>query len=83
VANKKIGGVPLIVILGAYSVILLILLFVAALLNPAIAGPFGVVTIGTIIAPFVLGVVVYSAMKAYHSAKGVNISLAYKEIPPE
>jgi len=40
-------------------------------------------TVAFVVGTFVLGAVVYYASKAYHARKGVDISLAYKEIPPE
>ncbi len=36
-----------------------------------------------VIGSFVAGLVIYLASKAYHKKKGIDISLAYKEIPPE
>lgn len=36
-----------------------------------------------IVATFVAGVVIYLISKSYYSRKGVDISLAFKEIPPE
>ncbi|MDA4129520.1 MAG: APC family permease [Thaumarchaeota archaeon] len=38
---------------------------------------------GYVIVSFVLGAVIYLASKRYHAARGIDISLAYKEIPPE
>jgi amino acid transporter len=38
---------------------------------------------GYVAASFVAGLVIYSASKAYHKKRGVDIELAYKEIPPE
>ncbi len=38
---------------------------------------------GYVIASFVIGAVIYLASKRYHAARGIDISLAYKEIPPE
>lgn len=34
-------------------------------------------------ATFVIGVLIYLASKSYYGRKGIDISLAYKEIPPE
>jgi amino acid transporter len=36
-----------------------------------------------VVVSFVLGAVIYAASKSYHKSKGVDITLAYKEIPPE
>jgi amino acid transporter len=38
---------------------------------------------GYVVGSFVLGAVIYLASKRYHAARGIDISLAYKEIPPE
>ncbi len=38
---------------------------------------------GYVIVSFVLGAVIYLTSKRYHAARGIDISLAYKEIPPE
>jgi amino acid transporter len=38
---------------------------------------------GYVIASFIAGAVIYLASKRYHAARGIDISLAYKEIPPE
>ena len=32
---------------------------------------------------FIIGAVIYLASKSYHKSKGIDITLAYKEIPPE
>ncbi|MDG6907806.1 MAG: APC family permease [Nitrososphaerota archaeon] len=38
---------------------------------------------GYIAATFVVGVVIYAISKKFHARKGIDISLAFKEIPPE
>jgi amino acid transporter len=38
---------------------------------------------GYVVASFVIGAIIYLASKSYHKSKGVDITLAYKEIPPE
>jgi amino acid transporter len=40
-------------------------------------------TVYFVVGTFILGAIVYAASRAYHKARGVDISLAYKEIPPE
>lgn len=40
-------------------------------------------TVYFVIGTFILGAIIYAASRAYHKARGVDISLAYKEIPPE
>jgi amino acid transporter len=36
-----------------------------------------------VVSSFIAGVVIYLASKAYHKSKGIDITLAYREIPPE
>ncbi|HZW55990.1 MAG TPA: APC family permease [Nitrososphaerales archaeon] len=38
---------------------------------------------GYIIATFVVGIVIYAASKTSHARKGIDISMAFREIPPE
>jgi len=40
-------------------------------------------TVYFVVGTFILGAVLYAGSYYYHKSKGVNISLAYKEIPPE
>jgi amino acid transporter len=40
-------------------------------------------TVYFVVGTFILGAIIYAASRAYHKARGVDISLAYKEIPPE
>ena len=83
----KIGGVPLLSIGGA--ALLLIWGFgLFSLLNPTIpytylgsALPFA---LGTTVVLIILGLVIFEASRRYHMKKDAfDITLAYKEIPPE
>ena len=40
-------------------------------------------TVYFVVGTFILGAVIYAASRAYHKSRGIDISLAYKEIPPE
>jgi len=81
--KKKFAGIPLLALLGAYTVIFIVALFLLSLFNPAIIGPFGSATGGTALALLIIGAATYFVMKAYYASKGLDISLAYKELPPE
>jgi hypothetical protein len=48
-----------------------------------VIGPFGTATGGTAIALVIIGAAIYFIMKAYYATKGLDVSLAFKEIPPE
>ena len=89
IVKKKIAGIPLISILGAYSVVLNIALLVLCLANPFIIGdinPFsggGLFNWATVIAMGLAGVVLLYATRAYYKSKGIPVELIFKEIPPE
>jgi amino acid transporter len=83
IARKKIAGIPVIAIAGAYDVILVFSLFLMCLYNPTASGPLGIGTMASLLAVFILGVLVFYGMKTYHARQGLDIMLAFKEIPPE
>jgi len=81
-SKMKIGGVPLISILGVISAIAS-LVVVYALVAPAIGGPFLATFIEGVIPTFVIGVVVYMVAWAVRRRQGINIDLLQAELPPE
>ena len=79
--KAKVGGVPVITLLGLYSTCVCVFLLYASLLNPYVGGapqsyPF---TVGLL----VLGVGIYYLAKWYRGKQGVDLSLAFKGLPPE
>jgi hypothetical protein len=50
--------------------------------NPTVWG-LQPLTYGYIVFSFILGAAIYLGSKAYHKSRGVDISIAYKELPPE
>lgn len=83
IAKKKIAGIPLIAILGGYSVVFVLSLIALAIFNPIIIGPLGAVTDVTTILAIAVALIAYFGMKSYNKARGLDVSLAFKEIPPE
>ncbi|MDA4136587.1 MAG: amino acid permease [Thaumarchaeota archaeon] len=83
IVRKKVAGIPVVSILGAYSLVFTAYLFYALVTTPAIGGPLGNDTELTIVVAFVLGLLTYFTMKAYHKRHGLDITLAFKELPPE
>ena len=59
--------------------------YFASLSNPNIPNTWGgnPIAYGYVIASFIAGAAIYLASKRYHASRGIDISLAYKEIPPE
>jgi amino acid transporter len=79
--RKKIVGVPLVSIIGALAAISFAYLGYIAYTNPLITSP----TLGGlgIAACIIIGCfVVYFASLAYHKAHGLDIGMAFKELPP-
>ena len=82
-AKKKYGGIPLITILGALSLVISVYV-VYALVSPAIGGPtFESVLVDGIIPTFALGVVIYVIAYAARRGQHIDLNLISKEIPPE
>jgi basic amino acid/polyamine antiporter, APA family len=81
--KRRVGGIPLISILGVYSIILMGYLLITSLQNPAAIGAFGYGTGIPTVGAFVLGAASYIAMRTYYKNKGLDIGLAFREIPPE
>jgi len=82
-ARYKLGNIPAISLLGAANLIFFGFLDYFSLLNPAVSGPDWTRSIGTLIGIFLLGVVSYFLVTRYYHSKGIDVSLAFKEIPPE
>ena len=81
--NRKIGGVPVIAIIGALNLILFSVLAVFALTYPSLSGPVGTLAFVTMGSVFLLGIVMFFVTKLYYKRQGIDTSLAFKEIPPE
>ena len=81
--KRKVMGIPVVALLGAYAVILMFVMFAIAFYNPVVVGPFNLVTSGTILVSLVIGIAIYFGMKAYNARRGLDISIGFREIPPE
>ena len=79
--RKKIAGVPVISILGLLTTISFFYLGYLALINPLIVVP--TLAGGGIALGIFLGcIIVYYASVSYHKSHGLDIEMAFKEIPP-
>lgn len=83
VVQRKLGGVPIVAILGFLTVIIGI--FVAAIgASPIFTGaPVNPYYILGMISIFIGGLLIYEISVHYQNRKGVEFSLRFKEIPPE
>jgi len=80
--TRKVVGLPLVSWIGLIEAIAFLYMAYLGATNPLIVSPttFGIVySLGIIVAAFVI----YYVSVAYHRSHGVDIRMAFKEIPPE
>jgi amino acid transporter len=82
-ARRMIAGVPLITILGVGNLILFTLSLIGVFKFPAFSGPNGNRAIIFVIVIYASGALIYLASALIQRRRGVDLSLIYKEIPPE
>jgi APA family basic amino acid/polyamine antiporter len=80
-ANAKVGGVPLLTIVGLISLVSSAIV-IYAILEPAVLSLSKVLVYG-IIPTFIVGAVIYLIAHAIRKSQGINLNLLQKEIPPE
>jgi basic amino acid/polyamine antiporter, APA family len=81
--RRKIGGVPILVLFGVGNLILFSLVLYSAFKLPAFSGPTGTDAVLFVIAIYVAGALVYWGAREIQKRRGINLDLAYKEIPPD
>jgi APA family basic amino acid/polyamine antiporter len=83
-ANKKLGGVPYMTIAGFFGTISLLVVFYF-LYNSPVVGISSGSLLGTsvVILTYVVGFIIYYGAKAYRKGRGIDLSYAFKQIPPE
>ncbi|MEM0121619.1 MAG: hypothetical protein QW688_09315, partial [Thermoprotei archaeon] len=80
--GKRVGGLPLISIVGVLITVLYAWLGFIAYTDPVITTPttLSFIVIGGLI---VFGLAVYYASSVYNRGRGLDLGLVFKEIPPE
>lgn len=81
--RRRIAGIPVISLLGVGNLVLFTLILVASFDTPAFSGPTGGRAIAFVVGIYVVGFVLYFVSRAVQRARGVDLDLLYKEIPPE
>jgi basic amino acid/polyamine antiporter, APA family len=81
--RRKIGGIPVMTLLGVGNLILFTLILIASFDTPAFSGPTSGRAIAFVVGIYVSGVVLYFISREIQRRRGVNLDLLYKEIPPE
>jgi len=80
--KKKVGGIPIISILGVIGFVYSIYIAIASL-TPTFAGTVALESYVMIFAIAIGAIVIYGLSYAYHKSKGIPLDLTFKEIPPE
>lgn len=81
--KREAGRTKLVlVICGVLSAIVFFWLTAEFLLYPAIWGG-NPLAYGFLVGSVILGVIIYYGSKTYHARRGIDISLAFKQLPPE
>jgi len=83
IVQRKLGGLPVIAILGTITFLTgIFVAFVAA--SPIFTGtavnPYYLVGLASV---FISGLIIYEISALYHKSKGLDLSLVFKQIPPE
>ncbi len=80
--KKRIGGLPIMSVVGALGTISFLMLLDSILSQAAISGVTPE-SIGVIIGVYLVGFVAYYVARVYRRSEGVNIDLAFRQLPPE
>ena len=80
--HEKGGAKTLLSVSGILMAAVFIFLAYQFIASPAVWGG-NVLAYGYIVAGLVIGAVIYVTSWRYHKARGIDISLAFKQIPPE
>jgi len=83
IAKFKVGPIPLISIAGFISAIFFAVLVYTSYVTPGVFGPTGLPALSFILFSMILPLIIYYSSRWYHLRReGIDISLAFKEIPP-
>jgi amino acid transporter len=81
--QRRVGGIPVITLLGFGNLILFSMVLYSAFKLPAFSGPTGTDAVLFVIGVYLAGVVWYLVARALNKRRGVDLDLLYREIPPE
>ena len=81
--QRRLGGVPVITLLGAGNLVLFTMVLYSAFKLPAFSGPTGTGAVLFVIGIYLAGLLIYFGAKAIQRRRGIDLALLYREIPPE
>ncbi len=67
---------------GILGIISLLVVFYYLLANPAVSGA-STAGIAIVVSTYIIAVLLYYGVKAYRKRQGLDLSLVFKQIPPE
>jgi amino acid transporter len=81
--QRKLAGVPVVAILGVITLLTgIFVAYIAA--SPVFTGaPVNPYYFAGMIGVFVVGLIIYEASALYQKSKGVDLSIRFKQLPPE
>jgi APA family basic amino acid/polyamine antiporter len=82
VANLRLGGVPLITIMGFIGAFVSIVFLILFLLWPSL-GVYNTISLIAIVGSIIIFVVYYFIRKAYLKNIGIDVELAFRQLPPD
>ena len=82
-ARKRIVGVPVMSLVGVGNLVLFTLSLIGVIRFPAFSGPNGTGAILFVVGIYVSGLAIFVMSQQIQARRGVDLSLIYKEIPPE
>jgi len=83
VVRKRVLGIPIITVLGVLETISFVCMTYLSGTSPALSGPISPLSVGVVIIVFILAILIYYGSKAYHRRHGLDIDMAFRELPPE
>jgi len=81
--KKKLLGVPVVTIFGVLEFAIFSYLTYLDATSPALSGPINPYSLGVVLFIYVSAIVIYFAAKSFHKREGIDIGLAFQELPPE
>jgi amino acid transporter len=81
--RRTIFGIPILTLLGVGNLALFSLILWGSFKTPGFSGPTGGKAVLFVIAIYVSGAAIYFVSKAVRRQEGMDLDLAFKEIPPE
>jgi len=82
--KAKIGGIPVLSIIAFLALALLVWVCTSYFTNTAFTASYGITSTMLVFvsAIWVAGIAIFYASRAYHKRHGIDLSIAFKQIPP-